>query len=519
MKTKTEEMRSEEAERETKEREQMKKLMAEYKRKVNKEMEKHVKEMEDEKLKEVLREIEEAQAKHPGEKRKAAKSITKINEKHWDELYQGDIVLSVEQAQYLLDTVTKNGQQKANSQAENGAERREKRGTDQNGKKETFPILKWPLLTIPFSFHSIIPDKLRQEIHFAIQLWNRNTCLSMVEHGPSSPGIQFINVSGKGCSSWVGRRSEPTHQQQIYLEYPDCYLSGIIAHEIGHALGLTHEHQRYDRDTYVWYIADNVKLEKIGNFDKLATERSEDHKTPYDLGSVMHYGAKGASTNDKHTLIPKAGAHYINTIGQRFGPSFGDFLLMNKYYCGLQLLPDGSSINTEVCFKNVMCENDGFQKPKSCTECICPTGYAGNLCEKVDTDGYAPAGVTNNCKGAIFIATSEWQDLHGEIGSDSLDSSTDHAYCHWQILAEIGQLISIQVLAIGDTCEDACESGNTEIRTEANKGISGLRLCCLSDLGSTGQLEISAPYGYAMISLYSFYKVQRFHLRFMQHED
>ncbi|KAL3071594.1 hypothetical protein niasHT_031958 [Heterodera trifolii] len=452
MKTQTEEMRSEEAERKTKEREQVKKLLAEYKRKVNKEMEKHEKEMEkDEKRKKLLREIEEAQAKHPGEKRKAAKSITEINEKHWDELYQGDIELSVEQAQYLLDTVT------------NGAERREKRGTDQNGKKETFPILKWPLLTIPFSFHSIIPDRLRQEIHFAIQLWNRNTCLSMVEHCPSSSGIQFINVSGKGCKSWVGSKSGANHQQQIYLEYPGCYQSGIIAHEIGHALGLTHEHQRY-RDTFVWYIPDNVKLEEIGNFDKLATERNEDHKMPYDLGSVMHYGAK-------------------------------------------------------VCFKNVMCENDGFQKPKSCTECICPPGYAGNLCENVDTDGYAPAGVTNTCKGAILIATSDWQDLHGEIGSDSLDSSTDHAYCHWQILAEIGQVISIQVLAIGDACEDACESGNTEIRTEANKGISGLRLCCHSDLGSTGQLEIAAPYGYAMISLYSFYKVQRFHLRFMQHED
>ncbi|KAL3088531.1 hypothetical protein niasHS_009982 [Heterodera schachtii] len=254
-------MDSEEVKKHKEEKEKVKKMLGEYKQKVNKEMEKHVEELEkDEKLKEVLREIEEAQAKHPGEKRKASKSITEINEKHWDELYQGDIELSVEQAQYLLDT-----------------------------------------------------------------------------------------------------------------------------------------------------------------------------------------------------------------------------------------------------------------NPDTCTTCICPHAYIGAKCQEVDIGGYAPAGITNTCEGNILFATPNWQNINGQIGSSDFDSKIDYAYCHWQIFPDIGKTILIEVLGVGVVCGDGCIWGNTEIRTAANRGATGVRLCCRSDLGSSGKLTITATNGYALISLYSFSNIQRFHIRFRQY--
>ena len=43
-------------------------------------------------------------------------------------------------------------------------------------------------------------------------------------------------------------------EQKIWLrEY--CGVGAVI-HEIGHAVGLLHEHQRNDRDTYIWVSSD-----------------------------------------------------------------------------------------------------------------------------------------------------------------------------------------------------------------------------------------------------------------------
>ncbi|KAL3071579.1 hypothetical protein niasHT_031943 [Heterodera trifolii] len=498
-------MDSEEVKKHKEEKEKVKKLLAEYKRKVNKEMEKHVKEMEkDEKLKEVLREIEEAQAKHPGEKRKAAKSITEINEKHWDELYQGDIVLSVEQAQYLLDTVTK---------TENRAMMRVKRGAARNARK--FPNHKWPIL-VPFSFDGTISSEMKAYIYEAVKLWNDNTCLNIVEDDEVSPRIQFTNIKGMGCLSNVGMQSSDAYQE-VKLEYPSCYRLGTIAHEIGHALGLFHEHERYDRDSFVTFYADNVDPKNYDAFEKETIETTDNYQVPYDLGSVMHYNAKEFSINDQYTLVPKAGASYINTIGQAYGPSLSDYIVMNKHYCGLAFLPDGSTINTEACYVTMNCDNDGFQNPDTCTTCICPQGYIGTKCQDIDTGGYAPAGIANTCEGNILFATPNWQYINGQIGSSNLDSKIDYAYCHWQIFPDIGKTILIEVLGVGVVCGDGCIWGNTEIRTAANRGATGVRLCCRSDLGSSGKLTITATNGYALISLYSFSNIQRFHIRFRQY--
>jgi hypothetical protein len=73
-----------------------------------------------------------------------------------------------------------------------------------------------------------------------------------------------------------------------------CWSSSTVQHELGHALGAIHEHQRTDRDAYV-EIVDHGIAENCGDdvWDVNFGHESFDAATAYDYASIMHYGASG----------------------------------------------------------------------------------------------------------------------------------------------------------------------------------------------------------------------------------
>ncbi len=143
------------------------------------------------------------------------------------------------------------------------------------------------------------------------------------------------------CSSFVGRRGG-----EQYLNISStCSGVGNAAHEIGHALGLWHEHSRPDRDLYINVLTDNIKSQKIAdnNFGLLSQKTfSKVPPVTYDIESIMHYGAY-AFTNDqtKKTIEVRDGADWDmcdnpEEMGQRERISHKDTLRIKMLYgCGV----------------------------------------------------------------------------------------------------------------------------------------------------------------------------------------
>lgn len=154
--------------------------------------------------------------------------------------------------------------------------------------------------------------------------------VSCIRFKPRKFSKDYLQIfSGKYCKSHLGRTGGP---QPLSLNWRVCFEKGIIIHELLHALGYIHMHNRPDRDKYVKIMWKNIAPQWFSEFDKVNPSNFNHLGTPYDYQSIMHYGATAFTKNGKITILTKNGEQ----IGQRFGLSKGDIRrINNKYNCNV----------------------------------------------------------------------------------------------------------------------------------------------------------------------------------------
>lgn len=140
--------------------------------------------------------------------------------------------------------------------------------------------------------------------------------------------VDWIMIqAGTGCSSFVGKIQNCS--SQVINVAPGCYKAEV-QHELMHALGAYHEHQRPDRAQHVILSPLNSYLSTAQwsvNFDIPGDALSV---SSYDYLSVMHYRTSAFAINAANpTVYPRdsAKAELINAF--RTGLSRGDVLTIN----------------------------------------------------------------------------------------------------------------------------------------------------------------------------------------------
>ncbi|VDD89213.1 unnamed protein product [Enterobius vermicularis] len=270
------------------------------------------------------------------------------NKRILKDLFETDLVLTVPQIKRVI--------QEFQTDYKKTPGRREKR------KAIIGNTYRWPNQTV-YYFLKEKDDEWRRLVKEGMRKWEVETCIKFREWTNEKDHIYIFK--GAGCYSSVGRIGG---RQYASIGY-GCESGGIVAHELGHALGFWHEQNRPDRD---WYININEDFIQSGTRGNFARRNDIDQlKTPYDFGSVMHYGPQAFTSDYKYVTIETKDHRFQHTIGQRKELSFIDIKEANMMYC------------SDRCKQKLNCLHGGYEDPQNCAFCKCPPGTSGTLCDKI----------------------------------------------------------------------------------------------------------------------------------------
>ncbi len=159
-------------------------------------------------------------------------------------------------------------------------------------------------------------------------------------------GYLFNKNKMKSCDYYTpsGRIGGP---QLIVLSWKGCGFKQMV-HELGHVIGLQHEHLRSDRDQYINIWRENVIpiFDATTLFDTLPDGMFENLGS-YDFDSVMQWSpyaySKGFTETGGHyaTITPKPEyfEQYIDTMGQNSSLSQGDIESINSLWAEIEFVP------------------------------------------------------------------------------------------------------------------------------------------------------------------------------------
>lgn len=163
-----------------------------------------------------------------------------------------------------------------------------------------FTISAWEDGRIPYYLDGEFSESDVGNIREAMGAWESVCGVRFEKVSPRSSAYKITRVNANEWLSSIGENNSQCHM--IFGRYYSDV--DVIIHELGHCLGLMHEHQRPDRDEYVIIIWSNILSGKEYNFDIVDNPLYVEQDLDYDFNSIMHYDSRGFSINGTPTIIP-----------------------------------------------------------------------------------------------------------------------------------------------------------------------------------------------------------------------
>lgn len=203
----------------------------------------------------------------------------------------------------------------------------------------------------------------------AMREWEKYTCIRFHEAGPSDSNYIYFQ-DGLGCNSQLGMVGGV---QTLNLDKAGCRFKGLYLHEIAHALGVVHEHQRPIRDKYISIIYANVEPSMKIWFQKYNPAAINSYNVDYELSSVMHYGITAFSRGNNRQTIRAKDPSREEEIGRVYAKelSFTDVEIVNRMY---------KCVSEPNDCESKRCSGKGYLD-QNC-ECLCPDGSHDCLVNK-----------------------------------------------------------------------------------------------------------------------------------------
>ncbi|XP_018906861.2 astacin-like metalloprotease toxin 3 [Bemisia tabaci] len=180
----------------------------------------------------------------------------------------------------------------------------------------------WPKAAVIYKVEDLMWESFNHDylkVFEAMEDIMRETCVRFKEWS-GEPDFVFVeyNLGLRSSNAAVGRK---IGQSWLRIGQQN-FVKEVILHELGHTLGLRHEHQRPDRDHYVDVLWQNIEREQRAQFEQLDKSSVNLFGEPFDFDSIMMYHdcsssdpARPAKLQSKtgRNLKLKAGVGNLNT--------------------------------------------------------------------------------------------------------------------------------------------------------------------------------------------------------------
>lgn len=185
----------------------------------------------------------------------------------------------------------------------------------------------WPNGVIPYDLSKLNAEQAATA-ELAMRLWmDTGANLTFVPRTTETEYVYFTGRTDAGNNTTFNGFRQGSRLEVNITAFWWRQGPWMPAHELGHALGFVHEHQRWDRDRYVTIHYEHIKPGREADYDWVPRSKWIVVTPNYDFRSIMHYRTCWASACESECTdgVGSSPCAVIDPVGEEFDQVIGQW--------------------------------------------------------------------------------------------------------------------------------------------------------------------------------------------------